>query len=85
MRPSATVCLEVCPALTVVTTTLYRAPGLREWKLMLVARASTLWFLMTLLSWTSRTRYESRSPEARSHVVCRLSMEPPLETCSLVT
>lgn len=81
VRPSATACLEVSPALMVVTTTLYRAPDLRAWKLRLLMFACTLSFLMTLLSWTSRTRYESRSPGAGSHSACRLSMLPKLETC----
>lgn len=55
VRPSATFCLEMSPALTVVTTTPYRAPGLSAVKLMLLVSALTLWFLITLLSWISRT------------------------------
>lgn len=56
VRPSTTVCLEFFPALVVVSTTLYSAPGLRPWKLMPVVLASTLWFLMMLLSWTRSRR-----------------------------
>lgn len=85
VRPSATVCLEVYPALMVVTTTLYCAPGLRFWKLMLLMLPATLLFLMTLLSRTSRTWYESWSPEASSHWACRMSVLSRLRTCSLLT